>query len=190
MGCHQGAPSIIYCSISFSGKKNCGADVIELGVPFSDPYAADGPVIQASTTRAITFRPDASPNRERSSIKLDLSLCIGLMKMAVLSAYIETLRSFMRPEVRRRFPARIVSTRVESLIQEVKQVTDKPVAVGFGISRPEHVNQIAEWGADGVIIGSAMVRQLGEAASPKEGLNRLDEYARSMKNALPWCHEM
>jgi indole-3-glycerol-phosphate lyase len=45
--------------------------------------------------------------------------------------------------------------------------------------------QIAEWGADGVIIGSAMVRQLGEAASPKEGLQRLEEYARSMKNALP-----
>jgi indole-3-glycerol-phosphate lyase len=45
--------------------------------------------------------------------------------------------------------------------------------------------QIAEWGADGVIIGSAMVRQLGEAASPKEGLKRLEKYARSMKNALP-----
>ena len=45
--------------------------------------------------------------------------------------------------------------------------------------------QIAEWGADGVIIGSAMVKQLGEAASPKEGLQRLEDYARSMKNALP-----
>jgi indole-3-glycerol-phosphate lyase len=45
--------------------------------------------------------------------------------------------------------------------------------------------QIAEWGADGVIIGSAMVRQLGEAKSPKEGLAKLEKYARSMKNALP-----
>lgn len=45
--------------------------------------------------------------------------------------------------------------------------------------------QIAQWGADGVIIGSAMVRQLGEAASPKQGLRRLEEYARGMKNALP-----
>ena len=46
--------------------------------------------------------------------------------------------------------------------------------------------QIAEWGADGVIIGSAMVKQLDEAASPKEVLHqRLEDYARSMKNALP-----
>jgi tryptophan synthase alpha subunit len=45
--------------------------------------------------------------------------------------------------------------------------------------------QIAEWGADGVIIGSAMVKQLGEAESPKEGLKRLEIYARSLKDALP-----
>jgi indole-3-glycerol-phosphate lyase len=45
--------------------------------------------------------------------------------------------------------------------------------------------QIAEWGADGVIIGSKMVKQLGEADSPKEGLKRLEAYARRMKSALP-----
>lgn len=36
-----------------------------------------------------------------------------------------------------------------------------------------------------MIIGSAMVRQLGEAISSQEGLKRLEDYARSMKNALP-----
>lgn len=78
-----------------------------------------------------------------------------------------------------------VNPRVESLLKEIKQVTDKAVAVGFGISTPDHVKQIAEWGADGVIIGSAMVKQLGEAASPEEGLKRLEVYARSLKDALP-----
>ncbi|RCV40454.1 hypothetical protein SETIT_9G055100v2 [Setaria italica] len=39
-----------------------------------------------------------------------------------------------------------VNTRVECLIQEVKQVIDKPVAVGFGISTPEHVKQVKEKG--------------------------------------------
>ncbi|KAG7018173.1 Tryptophan synthase alpha chain, partial [Cucurbita argyrosperma subsp. argyrosperma] len=48
------------------------------------------------------------------------------------------------------------------------QVTEKPVAVGFGISKPEHVKQVAGWGADGVIVGSAMVKLLGEAQSPEE----------------------
>ncbi|RLN43105.1 hypothetical protein C2845_PM01G23590 [Panicum miliaceum] len=96
-------------------------------------------------------------------------------------------------------PRANVNTRVESLIQEVKQVTDKPVAVGFGISTAEHVKQTLKVLSrkltnsffpfipvhDGVIIGSAMVRQLGEAASPEEGLERLEKYARSMKRALP-----
>ncbi|CAN6363697.1 unnamed protein product [Urochloa humidicola] len=82
-------------------------------------------------------------------------------------------------------PRENVNSHVQSLIQEVKKVTAKPVAVGFGISKPEHVKQIAEWGADGVIIGSAMVRHLGEATSPKEGLKRLEKFAISMKNALP-----
>jgi tryptophan synthase alpha chain len=45
--------------------------------------------------------------------------------------------------------------------------------------------QIAGWGADGVIIGSAMVRLLGEAASPEEGLKKLEELAKNLKAALP-----
>lgn len=44
--------------------------------------------------------------------------------------------------------------------------------------------QVAEWGADGVIIGSAMVKQLGEAASAREGLKKLEQYAKSLKAAL------
>lgn len=56
--------------------------------------------------------------------------------------------------------------------------------VGFGISTPDHVRQIAEWGGDGVIVDSAMVKQLGEAASPTEGLKRLENFARSLRDAL------
>jgi len=86
------------------------------------------------------------------------------------------------------------------------------VAVGFGISKPEHVKQVssqsiclfvclylshlvnngvytliqvAGWGADGVIVGSAMVKVLGEAKSPEEGLKELEAFTRSLKEALP-----
>lgn len=58
------------------------------------------------------------------------------------------------------------------------------MAVGFGISKPEHVKQVVEWGADGVIVGSAMVRILGEAKSPEEGLKELKTFTNSLKSAL------
>lgn len=44
--------------------------------------------------------------------------------------------------------------------------------------------QVAEWGADGVIIGSAMVKVLGEAKSPEEGLKELEIFTKSLKSAL------
>ncbi|KAJ0982426.1 hypothetical protein J5N97_010681 [Dioscorea zingiberensis] len=63
--------------------------------------------------------------------------------------------------------------------------TTKPVAVGFGISRPEHVKQLSRWGADGVIVGSAIVKQLGEAESSEEGLRRVASFVKALKAALP-----
>ncbi|CAL4944869.1 unnamed protein product [Urochloa decumbens] len=223
----------------------CGADVIELGMPFSDPYA-DGPVIQASAARALAsgtttdavlamlnevtpelscpvvlfsyfnpivrrgiadFAAAAKEAGVRGLIVPDLPYAATCaLRSEAMKNNLELVRltTPATPEERMKEitkasegfvylvsvngvtgPRANVSTRVESLIQEVKQVTDKPVAVGFGISTPEHVKQIAEWGADGVIIGSAMVKLLGEAASPNEGLKRLEEYARTMKNELP-----
>lgn len=44
--------------------------------------------------------------------------------------------------------------------------------------------QVASLGADGVIVGSAMVRILGEAKSPEEGLKKLESFAKSLKAAL------
>uniref|UniRef100_A0A8R7P887 tryptophan synthase n=1 Tax=Triticum urartu TaxID=4572 RepID=A0A8R7P887_TRIUA len=41
--------------------------------------------------------------------------------------------------------------------------------------------QIAGWGADGVIVGSALMRQLGESGSPKEGLKKLEQLAKNLK---------
>jgi tryptophan synthase alpha subunit len=46
-------------------------------------------------------------------------------------------------------------------------------------------DQLAKWGADGVIIGSAMVKRLGEAATPEEGCVSLEKFARELKAALP-----
>ncbi len=52
-----------------------------------------------------------------------------------------------------------------ALVSRVKKVSPLPVAVGFGVSKPEHVRAVAKAGADGVIVGSALVDSLGQDGS-------------------------
>jgi tryptophan synthase alpha chain len=61
-----------------------------------------------------------------------------------------------------------VEGRVQGLVAGLKAATDKPVAVGFGVSGPEQAAQLMAWGADGVIVGSALVKALGEAGEHDE----------------------
>jgi len=56
-----------------------------------------------------------------------------------------------------------LENRLENLIIRLKQISSKPIAIGFGISSPEHVKKIRAWGADGVIIGSAFVKRISES---------------------------
>jgi tryptophan synthase alpha subunit len=69
-----------------------------------------------------------------------------------------------------------------------KHITDRGVCSSLGdqlVTKNLSVFQVAKWGADGVIVGSAMVKILGEAATPKEGLVSLGKFARELKAALP-----
>jgi len=63
--------------------------------------------------------------------------------------------------------------RLRSMVKGLKQVSPLPVAVGFGVSRPEHVRSVAKSGADGVIVGSALVDALGPAGTSIEQFARL-----------------
>ena len=69
-------------------------------------------------------------------------------------------------------------------IKDLQGATDKPVCVGFGVSKAEHAAEIDRWGAEGCISGSALVRALGEAATPEEGLAALEAVSRDLKGAL------
>ena len=62
---------------------------------------------------------------------------------------------------------------VGRLVRDVKAVSPVPVAVGFGVSRPVHVQAIAAAGADGVAVGSALVDALGPDGRDIDGLARL-----------------
>ena len=66
-----------------------------------------------------------------------------------------------------------VAGNVENLLKDLQESTDKSVAVGFGVSSAEQAELIKSWGAEGVIVGSALVRQLGESGPPQKGLENM-----------------
>jgi len=216
-----------------------GADIIELGVPYSDPLA-DGPVIQAAATRALhrgtrlesvlELLGQVSPQLQAPVILftyynpilhrgierfLDEIHQAGASGLVVPDLPLEEAACILEPAAERGIEVVLlvaptssaeriqaiaqksqgfiylvsvtgvtgvrteVATRVPSLIQQIRQVTDKPIGVGFGISQPEHARQVVDWGADAVIVGSAIVRRLAD-----EGINSIGEFCQSLKQAM------
>jgi tryptophan synthase alpha chain len=201
------------------GLETAGADVLELGVPFSDPVA-DGPVIQRSSERALTRGVTLASVlgavrriRERSELPLLLFsyfnplLQHGLDRLAGEAAdagvdgvlvtdlppeegaeWIAAARAtgidtvFLAaptsPPERLRLVAdasrgfvyavsrtgvtgerQALSDEARPLVERLHELTDVPVALGFGLSTPEQVAEAAQV-ADGVVVGSALVRFL------------------------------
>ncbi|MBW4538387.1 MAG: tryptophan synthase subunit alpha [Myxacorys chilensis ATA2-1-KO14] len=220
-----------------------GADLIELGVPYSDPLA-DGPVIQAAATRSLQrgtrledvlqLLKDVTPelrspiilfmyynpilNRGIERFLKEISEA-GAKGLVVPDLPLEEADALLKPakdygiEVTllvaptssaERIAAitqqsqgfiYLVSTtgvtgmraqmqsRVKDLILELRQATDKPIGVGFGISQPDQAHQVMEWGSDAVIVGSAVVKRLSEG-TPKEGLAAIAEFCQSLRSAI------
>ncbi|XP_042044947.1 tryptophan synthase alpha chain-like [Salvia splendens] len=240
-----GDPDLSTTAEALKVLDSCGSDIIELGVPYSDPLA-DGPVIQAAATRALArgtnfdkiiemlkevvpqlscpvalfsyYNPILKRGVERFMSTLQdtgihglvvpdvpleetdilrkeaCSKNIELVLLTTPTTPTERMKSIV--EASEGFVYLVssvgvtgartsVSGKVQSLLVDIKEATSKPVAVGFGISKPEHVKQVADWGADGVIVGSAMVRILGDAKSPEDGIKELEAFTKSLKSALP-----
>lgn len=218
-----------------------GVDLIEVGVPYSDPIA-DGPVVQASYTRAldsgfklspffeafaalqgerlpplvamvsfsIVFRcgtdrflsqaasagfaglivPDL-PGDEAAEFAatvrshgLDLVELVSPLTppervgriLANCSGFVYCIAVAGTTGERDRLPAALADQ-----LSELRRKTDLPLAVGFGVSRPEHVDAL-RGRADGVIVGSAIVRRFGRfAEQSRDGVIReIGEYAAEM----------
>jgi tryptophan synthase alpha chain len=203
---------------------DAGADLVELGVPFSDPLA-DGPVIHAAGTTALRAGVRLPDVLELASAIADrvpvVVMCYanpiyarGLDRFAdalaasgVSGLIVPDLPHEEAPEMltaceRRGIAlvplvapttpearlARIgerargflytvsltgttgeragLAQGLSGVLARVKALTSVPVAVGFGIATPEQAAAAAEAGADGVIVGSRLVRAAGEAADP------------------------
>ncbi|HJN33725.1 MAG TPA: tryptophan synthase subunit alpha, partial [Prochlorococcus sp.] len=76
----------------------------------------------------------------------------------------------------------VMEERVESLVQQLKLSCSNPVAVGFGISGPQQVRQVRDWGADGAIVGSALVKRMA-AAAPGFVAQEAGLFCKELRNA-------
>src|SRR5207248_597767 len=134
-----------------------GADLLELGVPFSDPLA-DGPVIHAAGTAALRAG-------------------------ATLEAVLEAGRAIAEhvPVVAMCYSNPILARGLAGITGRAASSADVPVAVGFGISTPRHASAAADAGADGVIVGTRLVRAAGEADDPVVAVGEL---VRELSSAL------
>ncbi|MFH0702566.1 MAG: tryptophan synthase subunit alpha [bacterium] len=70
---------------------------------------------------------------------------------------------------------------LSNIVTEIKKVTDTPIAVGFGVSKPEHISSLKELDVDGAIIGSALIKIIDQYKNEKELLlSKVYEYLNSL----------
>jgi tryptophan synthase alpha chain len=219
-----------------------GADVLEVGVPFSDPLA-DGPVIQRATERALAagttlrgvlsmierVRPTISAAivvfsyanpllrmgvdafaRHAAGAGVDGVLALDLpieeageFRESVQHAGLDTvfLLSPTTTDARIKRAAELgsgflygisrlgvtgardrVAGGAESLVRRIRVHTALPIALGFGISRPEHVAEVCTY-ADAAVVGSALVSVIAEAGSAPDLIERVETYVAWLKGA-------
>ncbi|MFS8084153.1 MAG: tryptophan synthase subunit alpha [Acidobacteriota bacterium] len=72
-----------------------------------------------------------------------------------------------------------MSAEAEKLVRRVRKFSDLPVAVGFGISTPEHVADVLRY-ADAAVVGSAIVSDIEQAESPADAVSRVGRFAREL----------
>lgn len=236
-----GDPDIARTEGILRALDRAGADVIEVGVPFSDPLA-DGPVIQRATERALaagTTLRDVLEMVKRVRPELKAGLVIfsyanpvlklgaerfaemareaGVDGVLVLDLPIEEAGDFRNllasrgidtilllspttSDERLRKAAALgsgflyaisrlgvtgvrdqLADGAEEMVARIRRVSDLPVALGFGISKPEHVRAVGQW-ADAAVVGSALVTVIAEAGASNDLNTRVEEYVRWLKS--------
>ena len=224
-----------------------GADLIELGVPFSDPIA-DGPVIQLGGERALKAGTTlqrvleiAAEVRKTSEVPLLLFTYLnpvmryGLDRLAadaaaagidgclLIDASVEEAHQYIgamrrhgidtvflaaptSTERRLRLVAEYstgfiylvsrtgvtgerdsLSSLVGPLVEAMRKVTSLPLAVGFGVSKPEHVAELGRQ-VEAVVVGSAIVRIIGEHGASPLLESKLESFIRELKGGFQGAH--
>ena len=183
-----------------------GADLIELGIPFSDP-TAEGSVIQGANLRALnggitTDKIFAFVKELRKDVTVpmvfmtyaNVVFSYGAKKFISACREIETSKNriAMIAKEAEGFIYIVsslgvtgvrseIKTDLDSIVKVIRENTDVPCAIGFGISTPEQAKKMADI-SDGAIVGSAIIKLLEKHG--KEAPDYIGEYVRSMKNAI------
>lgn len=216
-----------------------GADIIELGVPFSDPMA-DGPVIQQADERALKkntnlkgilrlvrevrrgsdipivlmgyYNPiyrfglkrfamaarsvgvdgcliaDLPPDEAAEVTKPFQRIGIDLVYLLAPTSDAERIRKVSRAARGYIYFVSLTGItggrmgqlrKVRQQVQAIRRVSRLPIAVGFGISKPRQAKEVARF-SDGVVVGSAFVKRIGEKASARQ----IERLTRSFRRAL------
>jgi tryptophan synthase alpha chain len=238
-----GDPDLATTAKTIEILANNGADIIELGVPYSDPLA-DGPTIQAAATRALqqgVKLEDVLEIVKQTVGKIDVPIILftyynpiyyrgvesflkqakeaGVSGLVVPDLPLEEAEALLQaateigievtlliaptssPERIKAIAAKSqgfiylvsvtgvtgvrsqMASGVKDLLADLHRITDKPIGVGFGISDPEQAKQVKDWGADAVIVGSAIVQRLASESS-ESGLKAIADFCRSLKQAI------
>lgn len=223
--------------------ERAGADIIELGVPFSDPIA-DGPVIQQAAERALR-----SGTSLRKILPMVKTLRVKTQIPLVLMAYYNSIHAFgperfcreavasgidglivpdMPPDEagplqgpaeaaglqlifllaptsnaeRRAYVARqsrgfiyyvsltgITGAQLSNVadvgrnVDKIRKISKTPVAVGFGVATPDDASSVSAI-ADGVIVGSAIVKRIASQREETGMVNHVAGFVRSLKEAM------
>lgn len=219
-----------------------GADIIELGVPFSDPIA-DGPTIQEADIRSLRHKTSLNDVlklvkdlRKKTEVPLVLMTYYNLLyKYGIEKFIIQARRSGVDGMIAADLPVEEASelkryarksnldtiflasptssserlkliakeTRgfiyyvsltgvtgareelAEDLIfslRRLKRLTNKPIAVGFGISKPEHIREIKR-DTDGVVVGSAIISVIEKNLKSKDLVKKVGNFVQRLAQA-------
>jgi len=237
-----GDPSLARSADVLLALDEAGADVLEVGVPFSDPLA-DGPVIQRASERALAagatldavlymiagvrgrvaapivlftyanpvvrmgLEPFARraaaagvdgvlaldlPIEEADALRTSLAAC-GLDMIFLLSPTTSRERIERAATLGRGFLYGIsrlgvtgvrdrIADDAQALVARIRDVTTMPIALGFGISRPDHVADVGRW-ADAAVVGSGLVQVIAEHGQSPDLPARVAGYVRWLKGA-------
>ena len=235
-----GDPNLETTGAAVRAAAKNGADLIELGIPFSDP-TAEGPVIQGANLRALRggvttdkifdfvreLRRDVSiplvfmtyanvvfsygaerfistcqaigidglilpdlPYEEKEEF---LPLCrqYGVDLISMIAPTSESRIAMIAREAEGFIyvvsslgvtgTRSEITTDLSSIIAKIRENTDTPCAIGFGISTPEQAKKMADV-SDGAIVGSAIIRLLEKYGS--DAPKYIGEYVKTMKDAM------